>query len=499
MAHEMNPREKDNPEHVRRKGYGSHRVRRISLWAVFLCCLIILIVGAPVKVMTQSSMFGYDPKFPAGRETKRLGRIRLKVKPKPGAPPGRYVVGHSEAMHFDLRSITGLQLPDRDDPAVKAMEATGTIPVLAAAELPKIFDWREQKCVTPARSQGNCGSCWAFAAIGAFEGSWLKSLPPEQRKPEELNMSEQHVLNCTEGSDCGGGWHGDAMTLLSKGGTNNESDQPYTAQEQACQTGTMPYVAAGGTKFVDKANNIPTQQQIKTALIQHGPLAVCITATDALQGYAGGVFDEGSTATINHVVTLIGWNDDKQAWIIKNSWGPTWGEEAGGMQGQKGFAYISYTKGNNIGYAAAWIDAKQQNFAPNFLNNLRKMLPELTKPIAGTAMTLNPQAEVNLTLDANDTAARIALGSRFVVTLQEQPGTGYVYRVTQINTDMIKLVGTPILTSTPRPGGVQTKVFTFEAVKLGTSILEITNSGPGGEPGEPKWPQFRVAVHVERP
>jgi predicted secreted protein len=289
------------------------------------------------------------------------------------------------------------------------------------------------------------------------------------------------------------------MTLLSKGGTNNESDQPYTAQEQACQTGTMPYVAAGGTKFVDKANNIPTQQQIKTALIQHGPLAVCITATDALQGYAGGVFDEGSTATINHVVTLIGWNDDKQAWIIKNSWGPTWGEEAGGMQGQKGFAYISYTKGNNIGYAAAWIDAKQQNFAPNFLNNLRKMLPELTKPIAGTAMTLNPQAEVNLTLDANDTAARIALGSRFVVTLQEQPGTGYVYRVTQINTDMIKLVGTPILTSTPRPGGVQTKVFTFEAVKLGTSILEITNSGPGGEPGEPKWPQFRVAVHVERP
>jgi predicted secreted protein len=235
-----------------------------------------------------------------------------------------------------------------------------------------------------------------------------------------------------------------------------------------------------------------------TALVQHGPLAVCITATDALQGYAGGVFDEGSTADINHVVTLIGWNDDKQAWIIKNSWGSTWGEEAGGPQGQKGYAYVSYTKGNNIGFAAAWIDAKQQNFGPNLLSDLRKTLPVLTKAMAGTSVTLNPQ-DVNLTLDANDTAIRVALGSRLVVALQEQPGTGYVYRVTQINTDTLKPVGTPSLTPTPRPGGAQTKIFTLEAVKVGTSVLEITNSGPAGEPGEPKWPQFRLAVHVERP
>jgi cathepsin L len=50
---------------------------------------------------------------------------------------------------------------------------------------------------------------------------------------------------------------------------------------------------------------------------------------------------------INHAVLLIGWDDEKQAWLIKNSWGEQWGE--------KGFAWIKYGS-NNIGVFAAWVD-----------------------------------------------------------------------------------------------------------------------------------------------
>ena len=58
-----------------------------------------------------------------------------------------------------------------------------------------------------------------------------------------------------------------------------------------------------------------------------------------MQSYIGGVFDEHELGTpnqpINHAVTLIGWDDDKGAWLIKNSWGQAWG-------GQAGFGRSSY-------------------------------------------------------------------------------------------------------------------------------------------------------------
>ena len=64
--------------------------------------------------------------------------------------------------------------------------------------------------------------------------------------------------------------------------------------------------------------------------------------------YKGGVFNEKTEGKVGHVVLLIGWDDDRQAWLVKNSWGEKWGE--------KGFGWIKYGS-NNIGQFAAWIDA----------------------------------------------------------------------------------------------------------------------------------------------
>lgn len=65
--------------------------------------------------------------------------------------------------------------------------------------------------------------------------------------------------------------------------------------------------------------------------------------------YKSGVFNENSNADINHAVTLVGWDDSKQAWRIKNSWGKAW-EEAGYM-------WIAYNA-NKIGYGTSWVQAK---------------------------------------------------------------------------------------------------------------------------------------------
>ncbi len=59
---------------------------------------------------------------------------------------------------------------------------------------------------------------------------------------------------------------------------------------------------------------------------------------------------------VNHGVTLVGWDDNKSAWLIKNSWGTGWGSTCD-YGTERGYMWISYNS-NSIGYAAAWVKAK---------------------------------------------------------------------------------------------------------------------------------------------
>jgi cathepsin L len=70
---------------------------------------------------------------------------------------------------------------------------------------------------------------------------------------------------------------------------------------------------------------------------------------DELVRHKRGVFDGKKMGMINHDLLLVGWDDKKEAWLVKNSWGEKWGE--------KGFAWIGYGS-NNIGVFAAWIEAR---------------------------------------------------------------------------------------------------------------------------------------------
>jgi hypothetical protein len=93
-------------------------------------------------------------------------------------------------------------------------------------------------------------------------------------------------------------------------------------------------------------DEIPSVAQLKQALIEHGPLAVTIIMDKCFEVYQSGVFNGMKTAGPKHAMTLIGWDDSKQAWLIKNQWGEAWGE--------KGYGWVAYGS-NNIGKYAAWI------------------------------------------------------------------------------------------------------------------------------------------------
>uniref|UniRef100_J3KZ03 Cathepsin propeptide inhibitor domain-containing protein n=1 Tax=Oryza brachyantha TaxID=4533 RepID=J3KZ03_ORYBR len=103
---------------------------------------------------------------------------------------------------------------------------------------PGCVDWRSSGAVTGVKHQGNCASCWAFAAAAAIEG--LHKI----KTGELVSLSEQVMLDCDGGSNgCSGGRSDTALNLVaSRGGIASEENYPYTSVRGACDN-------IGGDKY----------------------------------------------------------------------------------------------------------------------------------------------------------------------------------------------------------------------------------------------------------
>ena len=205
------------------------------------------------------------------------------------------------------------------------------------------FDWRDingQDFTTPVKSQGGCGSCWAFAAVGALEAK----LEITQNNPSlNPDLSEQHLICDGSCGDCSGGWEYMAVTFFQTTGIVTEAELPYTASNNSpnwpLQAGWEDRVF----KITDHDNRLDcTTANLKTCLQNYGPLVAAMNTkkdwywpTEGPLG--GGVMDE--VGWINHCVLIVGYQDDNGLneggyWIIKNSWGTGWGNN--------GYGYILY-------------------------------------------------------------------------------------------------------------------------------------------------------------
>lgn len=241
-----------------------------------------------------------------------------------------FTVGYNPAMEYSLDQLCGLRIPNNWLPP----DSRYNLKALTA--LPADFDWRSKNGVTPIKNQANCGSCWAFSAVGVFESAILINTG------QEMDLSEQNLVNCNNrGYGCDGGMFDINDYHVSPGGTM-ESCSPYTAREGTCNSScAKPYKL---DRWAYASGSNPSVDQIKTAIATYGPVSAGVAADDSFQAYRSGIFRSSSTQ-MNHAIVLVGWNDNNGDgyWILKNSWGTGWGEQ--------GYMKIAYGAANVGRYA----------------------------------------------------------------------------------------------------------------------------------------------------
>lgn len=325
--------------------------QHFALWLVLLSLSISLNAQRGSATRTKPSNETSNTRGAA--EARKIVEEINAQKARKGAT---YEVGVTRVLEASLNgsNVRGLAIPTNLDR--NKLRQNNTAPALQGASPLSMItkqsyaDLRNYNFVTPVREQSSCGSCWAFGTIAALESNYL--MRHKNASPYSLDMSEQHLLDCSGGGGCWGGWYGTTFEWLktSRQSIATETELPYQKWQYQCQpTNETSYEVADYGR-VTMSREIATVQEIKDAIAAHGAVVTAVNATNAFLAYKSGTFNENAYGDVNHAVTIIGWDDSRQAWLIKNSWGEDWGE--------KGYMWIDY-KSNRIGTFPYWVESVQ--------------------------------------------------------------------------------------------------------------------------------------------
>ncbi|XP_058095652.1 senescence-specific cysteine protease SAG39-like [Magnolia sinica] len=192
--------------------------------------------------------------------------------------------------------------------------------------VPASMDWRKKGAVTPIKDQGQCGCCWAFSAVAAMEGI------TQLKTGKLVSLSEQEVVDCdTNGEDqgCEGGLMDDAFDFIRhNGGLTTEANYPYEGIDGTCNSKKAANHVAKINGYEDVTAN---SEKALLKAVANQPVSVAIDASGSdFQFYSSGVFTGDCGTELDHGVTAVGYgttDDGTKYWLVKNSWGTSWGED----------------------------------------------------------------------------------------------------------------------------------------------------------------------------
>lgn len=212
------------------------------------------------------------------------------------------------------------------------------------------FDCVELGIVTPIKNQGGCGSCWDFGGTCIVESALLQA--GVFHLDGWAGLSEQFVLDCGVNGGCNGDNDTTVLSMAKNKGLPTTADYgPYEARVGRCRFNSkmkLHKIADWGYCQPENDQAVCPVQRIKDCMVKFGPISVALAADNAFMNARPGQVFKGRATDINHAVDLVGWDDSKGAWKLRNSWGKQWGED--------GYIWIAYGA-NSVGYAATWCTA----------------------------------------------------------------------------------------------------------------------------------------------
>lgn len=166
------------------------------------------------------------------------------------------------------------------------------------------------KCATAVRNQGQCGSCWAFAAMGALEALVCTG-----------HLSTQMLVDCVD-HGCNGGMPAHALTYTTSHGACSEGNYKYTAKDGSCRKCSSPIKKEKGQHTCkDSGGGI-------TKAVGGSFVAIGIDAGGLdFRFYKSGAFMPGVNCnhhSVNHAVLVVSSRGNGN-YHVKNSWGTSWG------------------------------------------------------------------------------------------------------------------------------------------------------------------------------
>jgi len=254
-----------------------------------------------------------------------------------------FQLGLNEFSDLGAEEFNNRYTMDRFDSTTVPRKGNRFVPAYGFEPLEQI-DWRKKGVVTKVKNQGQCGSCWSFSATGSLEGALVLA------GHEQVVLSEQQLVDCDRSTKapgsqaydngCNGGLMDNAFEYIREvGGLESEADYPYTAVDGTCKVQKSKFVG-----HVSGYTDIPSgdEHALMMAVAQYGPVSVAIDASNfTFQLYRGGVYQEPncSPTNLDHGVLVVGYGEEngQKYWLVKNSWGASWGEQG----------YIKMARGAN--------------------------------------------------------------------------------------------------------------------------------------------------------
>lgn len=205
-----------------------------------------------------------------------------------------------------------------------------TIKLNPGVKIPKAFDWRDRSAILTEelRDQGLCGSCYAHASMQLLETQLAL------RFNKTVKLSVQEILDCAGDYgtfNCHGGFIEGVFSYINAvGGISLEEDYPQTEEVKRCRANIKRLKMS--IKAIWKISN-RDEEDLKAALFLYGPLFVAFDHLhDSFFRYSSGIYNEPrceESQELSHVALIIGYGREKEVdfWVIKNSYGSTWGEQ----------------------------------------------------------------------------------------------------------------------------------------------------------------------------